>query len=195
MIRHRLRRYANAVYLTRHALSAGGVMVPRRNNVLCVVRPEFGRGAPRLHAAHNIVTNDGDTYYAQVIAQETPTNAFGRLFLSSVDFAPAPGKATDAGDLASVIAGGDRDPDATYPQTVDPDVDNTGDGVDIVTYRYSYSAGDFTDADIDAGAIAVVGTTWGAGADPLLNAFDLATFGKTASDTLKVFVNHELTGV
>lgn len=168
------------------------LFVPRRRNVLAVLDGPRGRIAL---AARNIVTNVGDVYYAQAAAGETVTNDFDRLSLSSVDFSPSPGKASDAGDLASVISGATSAFEATYPKTNDGDSDNTGAGTDIVTWLAAYGKADFNDADIEDGCIHVNGATFGSGSDPLLTAFSMTSFAKTADDTLKVFVNHEMAGV
>lgn len=168
------------------------LIVPKHKNVLCVLD---GPGGKQLLAAKNIVTNAGDVYYAERGAAETPANAFDRLSLSSVDFSPAPAKATDAGDLASVISGATSAMESGYPKTNDADADNTGAGTDIITWLASYAKGDFNDTDIEDGCIHVNGATFGSGSDPLLTAFSMTSFAKTADDTLKVFVNHTVSGV
>lgn len=189
----RSRGFVNRVLATPAALiiPALDLFLPRHHNVLIVRQGPRGK---YLFGAHNIVTNAGDVYYAQSAAGETPTNAFGTLYLSSVNFS-AINKTTDAGDVASVISGGSSTPESGYPKTNDDDTDNTGAGTDILSWEYDFAAGDFNDADIEDGCIAVAGTTFGSGSDPLLNAFSMTQFAKTASDTLKVFVNHEFTGV
>lgn len=195
LVKERVTRFANRVFRSRAGIWTPEGEAPVHNNVLLILGNRSGK---RLVLAHNIVTNDGDTYYAQKAVDEAPTNSFANLYLSSVDWSPAPAKDTDTDDLASVIAGAEKAPTANYPQTDDPDADNTGAGVDIVTWKYEYTKGDFNDPDIDAGAIAAAGvTSWGAnaGVDPVLTAFDLTAFEKTADDTLKVFVNHQMAGV
>ena len=82
--------------------------------------------------------------------------------------------------------------DATYPQTDDQDGDNTGAGVDIVTWRYSYTTAQGNVVDIIEGAIVDNDTTPTAALCHFLFA---GIFTKTSSDTLKVFVNHTFTGV
>jgi len=184
----------NKAYKTKGGIwiSSDDLFLPHGNNILLLLEGLSGR---RLMGAHNIITNDGDQWYAEAAASETPTNALDDLFLSTVAFSPTPVKASDAGDLASVIAGAESAEDATYPKTNDADADNTGSGVDVVTHRFSYTAAAFNDASIEGLAIAVTGTTWGSGTNPLLNAANLASFAKAATDTLKIFVNHEMAGV
>lgn len=170
----------------------GGLFVPKNQNVLFVLENEGGKF---LHATHNIVTTAGDVWYAQKACGESPTNTFANLKLSTVDWGSTPDKTTDSGDIASQISGSSKAVSATYPKTADSDTDNSGAGTDVVSWLFSYSKADFNDASIDAGAIAASGTTLGTGTDPLLTAFDLTAFAKTANDTLKVFVNHAMEGV
>jgi hypothetical protein len=121
-------------------------------------------------------------------AGETPTNAFGIHELAS---AGTPGKAADRDDFTP-IGSTQKAHTATYPKTADADADNTGAGADIVTYLASYAKADFNAASITHGMITNTGA--GAGA-PLLTGYAFsAGFAKTADDTLKVFVNHEMLG-
>ena len=140
----------------------------------------------------NIVTDDGDEYYAESAVAETPTNDFddaGAGFLLGTDNT-APTKSDT--DVTVEDAAGRKATDATYPRTSDPDGDNTGSGIDIVTWRVSYTTAEAIITGIDEGAIVDVRTTPTAALTHFLFA---ATFNKTASDTLKVFVNHEMLGV
>ena len=83
--------------------------------------------------------------------------------------------------------------DSNYPKTNDTDADNTGAGLDVVTYLTSWTTTDFNATGIIGGCIhdnssPVSGTK-------LLTHFSIASFDKTSSDTLKVFVNHTMNGV
>lgn len=198
LIKSSVAGFAHAVY---H--SAAGLwvplrdsLVPKHHNILCVLGTPAGT---QLIPAHNIVTDAGDKYYAQKAVGETPTDAFARLYLSTVNWdVTHPSKTSVSDNIASMIAGTEKAATATYPKTNDGDTDNTGAGVDVVTWLFSYTKADFNDADIDAGAIAAAAvTSWGAsaGTHNVLTAFDLTTFAKTANDTLKVFVNHTMNGV
>lgn len=140
----------------------------------------------------NIVTNDGDVYYAQSSVAETPTDDFdaaGAGFILGTDNT-APTK-TDT-DVTTEDIEGRKATDATYPQTDDGDGDNTGAGVDIVTWRVSYTIAEAIITGIWEGAIVDVRTAPTAALTHFLFA---AQFNKTGSDTLKVFVNHEMLGV
>lgn len=140
----------------------------------------------------NIVTNDGDTYYAQSIAAETPTDDFDAaaagLRLGTGSTAPTK---TDT-DVTTENSAGRHALDATYERTADPDADNTGAGADIVTWRYSYLTSEGNITNIAEGAIVDNRTTPTAALTHFLFA---AAFTKTSADTLKVFVNHTLNGV
>jgi hypothetical protein len=157
--------------------------------VIAILRNEE-TGLYRVHKTRNIVTDAGDTYYAQSAAGETPTNTFDELELGT---AGTPGKTADRSDFTP-IASTQKAETATYPKTNDGDSDNTGAGVDIVTHQFAYAAGDFNNGAITHGWI--TNTTPGA-SEPLLTgfAFTGGSFAKTASDTLKVIVNHTFTGV
>lgn len=140
----------------------------------------------------NIVTNDGDLYYAQSIAGETPTDDFdgasSGLRLGSSNTAPTK---TDT-DVTTFLSGSEHALDAGYEKTNDDDADNTGAAVDSVTWRYSYSTSEGNVSNINEGAIVDDRTTPTAALTHFLFA---ATFSKTSSDTLKVFVNHNILGV
>lgn len=150
-------------------------------------------GLARIHKTHNIITNAGDLYYAQQGAGETPTNAFDSLWLGD-STSSAPGKGNDSDDL-NLIASTAKTVKATYPKTNDTgDSDNTGDGVDVVTWTFEYATSDFNDTAITDGMIGV--GAYGASEDCLTHfEFTGGSFGKTASDTLKVIVNHTFNGV
>jgi len=158
-------------------------------NVLAVVRDKY-RKIKSAVKGKNIVTNDGDLFYAEMAAGESPTNSFANCFLGTATAAEA--KDDDWSDL-TFITDSEKAPTATYPMTDDQDADNTGAETDSVTYKYEWTAGDFNDAAIACGAIAVAAAS---GTDPILTRFKFAAaFEKTASDTLTLYVNHNFLGV
>lgn len=189
--------FLNRVLETRAGLWVPGqdIVVPKHRNVLAIL------GTPRgkiLIPASNIVGDAGDLYYAQSAVGEAVTNAFDSGYLSSVAWGTGPNKTTASDDIASMIASVEKLVSATYPKTNDGDGDNTGAGTDIVTWLFSWAKADFNDADIEAGAISLpTNTSWGGagGNDPILTGFAFTAFAKTADDTLKVFVNHQMNGV
>lgn len=176
-------------------LADTGLITPINNNILFILdSKEEGK---RLHAAHNIVTNTGDIYYAQSGAAETPTDTYAELSVSTNAWSPSPTKTSDAGDLVVAVTSGTANKvvTGTYPKTDDGDADNTGAGTDIITWAFSYAKTDFNDPSIVSGAVHETGATFGSGTDPVLTAFDITSFAKTADDTLKIFCNHEMLGV
>jgi hypothetical protein len=159
--------------------------------VLAILRNEL-LAAELIIPGVNIVTNDGDLYYAQSICGEVPTDDFDAavsgLRLGSDNTAPTK---TDT-DVTTFLATSGHALDATYEKTNDADVDNTGAGADIVTWRYSYLTSEGNVNNIIEGAIVDNRTTPTAALTHFLFG---GVFSKTASDTLKVFVNHEVLGV
>jgi len=149
-------------------------------------------GHKRIIHGLNVITNDGDKYYAQSAVAEAPTDDFdgasSGLRLGSDN--TAPDKADD--DVTTFLAGSGHALDATYPKTADPDGDNSGAGVDIVTWRFSYLTSEGNVDAIIEGAIVDDKTT---PTKALTHFLFAASFNKTSSDTLKVFVNHTFNGV
>ena len=186
LLRERAHEFANRVYKTKGGIWALGMVVPKHRNVLAVLNGQEGK---RLIPASNIVTNDGDTYYAQEMAGEATTNTFNTHELGS---AGTPGKAANRSSFTA-IGSTQKTNEAGYPQTDDSDTDNTGSGVDIVTHLASYTKGDFNSTGISHGWI--TNPTPGASEVLLTGYAFAASFDKTADDTLKVFVNHEALGV
>lgn len=187
LIRHSVPGFAHRVYQTSASLMVPmfDAFVRKHRNVLAVLgRPE-GRF---LIPASNIVTNAGDVHYAQRGAAEAPTNIFGIAELAS---AGTPGKSANRSNFTP-IGSTQKAHAAGYPKTNDADPDNSGAGTDIVTFLASYAKADFNHAAISHGLI----TNASPGAsEPLLTGYAFAAaFGKTADDTLKVFVNHDFTG-
>jgi hypothetical protein len=162
--------------------------LPVKENVIALVR--HADGSVTRHETHNIVTNEGDKYYAQKACGETPTNAFTNLVLGSTG-TPSTGKASNYGSITP-IASTSKAVSTGYPKTNDNDANNTGAGVAIVTWKFAYSAGDFTAASVTEG---IVTTSAASATDPVLNHFAFVdAFAVTATDALTVFVNHEMSG-
>ena len=144
---------------------------------------------------HNLVTNDGEIYYAKKGAGETPaTNeAFsaGRFEMGTTAYTEAETDAFTNFDVSttSKISGSRQTFTAGYPKTNDTaDTDNTGDATDAVSYAVNYSASAWNDTDVEQGCIHDNSSP--VSATKLLSVFSFTSFAKTSSDTLKVFVNH-----
>jgi len=190
LYRERLLNFANRVYRTANGLWTPDNVVPLKGNVMAILRPDLGEGDPLLFVGKNIVTNDGDIYYAERAAVDTITTDFsnGTAGLRLGSSSAAVGK-TDT-TVTTFISGAATAVDSGYPQVTDPDADNTGDGADIVSWRYQYSSGAFSAAVKEGAIVDNDGAPTKA-----LNHFLITEFTKTNSDTLKMFINHEMLGV
>ncbi len=139
----------------------------------------------------NIVTNDGDLYYAQSAVGETPTDDFDAAGAGLRMGSAATSPTKTSTDVTTFLAGSGLAVASTYPKTNDGDASNTGSGTDIVTWLYSYGTSEGNVSGIQEGAIVDDRTTPTAALCHFLFA---ASFSKTSNDTLKVFVNHEMLG-
>jgi hypothetical protein len=148
-------------------------------------------GKKRVFKTTNIVTNDGDLYYAQSIVADTPTDDFDAaasgLRLGSDNTAPTKSDT----DVTTFLSGSAIDLESGYPKVNDDDSDNTGSGTDIVSWKYYYDTSEGNVSNIIEGAIVDDRTTPTAALTHFLFA---GSFSKTSSDTLKVFVNHTING-
>ena len=166
---------------------------------ICVVKTNTITGEKSWHYGKNIVTNDGDLYYAQQAVEATPTSDFGgsngRMELRTGSATPA--KADVFTQVTTPIPTSIQEITSGYPKVNDSDSDNTGSGADVVTWLGTWSTSDFNSNAIIGGCIHVAGGNSGAttpGATKLLTHFSLTSFNKTSSDTLKIFVNHTFNG-
>ena len=144
---------------------------------------------------HNLVTDDGEIFYAKQGAGETPaTNenfASGRFEMGTTAYTEAETDAFTNFDVSgsSKISGSRQVFTSGYPKTNDTgDADNTGDATDAVSYAVNYSASAWNDTDVEQGCIHDNASP--VSATKLLSVFSFTSFAKTSSDTLKVFVNH-----
>ena len=163
---------------------------------ICIVTENQDTGDKTWLYAKNIVTNDGDLYYAQKSVGGTPTTDFGgsdgRMELRTGSATPA--KAHVYSDVTTPVTASRKAKDSGYPKTADDDSDNTGAGTDIVTWRTSWTTSDFNATAIIGGCFHAGGASPASGSK-LLTHFSITSFNKTASDTLKIFVNHTFNGV
>ena len=167
--------------------------------VVVVVLTNEETGEKQTHVSRNIVCDAGDLYYAErCVATAIPANFVdgsgdfdGIMEMYEVD-SGAPAKANDRSDLGTLITGSDQVMDGGYPKVNDLDGDNTGAGVDIVTYLVSYALGD---GNGDITDVILTNPTPGASEALLMHAEFAAPFAKTGADTLKVFINHQINGV
>ena len=181
--------------VTKMLRSAGGIWFPeydhfidpKRDNALAILtRPS---GEKIITPGCNIVTNDGDLYYAELSCEEAVTVSYTYWEQNS---AGTPGKTAIRSDFTEIGSSGLAE-DGTYPMTNDSDGDNTGAGVDIRTTRVSYSAASFNHAAITHSIVTKAAPAAG---ETLLSGWAwAASINKTAQDTLKCFLNHEFLGI
>lgn len=170
---------------------------PRNNIVIVRSRPE-GRNTvvKQWTFGHNLVTNDGDIFYATKAVGGTPAAnenfMAGRMELQNPGSAPTPAKADTYTSFATTIAASRKALDATYPKINDGDTDNTGAAVDAASYRVSWT-NEFSGTGINGGCIHDNASP--VGATKLLTHWVMTAFTKNTNDSLKVFVNHVMNGV
>ena len=150
----------------------------------------------------NEVTNDGEIAYANEAASEAPSanedffaTAASRMQLAN----PASQTSIAATDTwaqfdgaADAIAGSNKVYDAAFPKRNDGDGDNTGAGVDIVSFLTSYTTGDFNDGGTTIKNFAILDNASPVDGSLLLTHGQITAFNKTGTDTLKFFINHEM---
>lgn len=168
-------------------------------NTKVVVVLERADGTKQVHESKNIVTDAGDLFYAQRGVSTLPTNftdgssVFDGIMELYNGASSAPAKGNNRSSLAGLVTGSAKAMDSTYPKVNDGDTDNTGAGTDIVTYRVSYLTSEANAANI--ADVIITNPSPGASEALLMHAEFAAAFTKTSSDTLKVFVNHQMNGV
>lgn len=148
-------------------------------------------GKKRFIWGRNIITNAGDVYYSQKVVGVAPTNTFANLYLATAGPTPVV-KTNNYGDF-TVVAGSEKAPTALYPQLSDPDTDNTGSGVNVVSWKHAYIMADGPFTAIQWSFIAKAGA---GGTDPILNSYKwTASWSKDVNTSAKIFTNHTLLGV
>lgn len=172
-------------------------------SVVAVLKNKWGI---RTVKVRNIVTDDGDLYYAEravllttgtpiapVPTNFTDTNGVPDMIMELYNGASgAPAKGNNRSNLAGLVTGSAKAIDSGYPKVNDGDSDNTGSGTDVATYRVSYLTSEANASGIDD----VILTNPSPGAsEVLIMHADGLNINKTSADTLKVFVNHTFNGV
>lgn len=146
-------------------------------------------GKKRVYKAKNLVTDEGDKYYAQKICGETPAYEFknGGLKLGSGTTAPTKSDT----DVETYLSGTYKTVYSGYPRTNDPDTNNTGAGVDIITWKFFYDTNEANYDNINEYAIVDAETSNAA----LCRIVPGYTVSKTSSETMTIFINHRINGV
>lgn len=176
-----------------------------KNNICLVVTHQDG--SKEWWYGSNIVTNDGDIYYAKKGAGESPSSnenfANAACVLQNPAVADTPAKTDTYSSISNPIttSGAVRPISSTYPKTADTDPDNTGASADGVSYRFDWSTSQVDTSagnPITGGAIYDVAVTSPNGSTKILTHWNFvspSSFHKTNTDTLKLFVNHTFNGV
>lgn len=165
-------------------------------NVVAVrERPEGNYAVKEQFLAANLVTDTGEIAYAQKAAGATVTNDFwaaGARFAVRDNATPlTPTEGDDFGDFTNHVAGSVKARTGGYPlQGTDPDGDNTGDGANVVAWSVNYLTGDFNATNVSGLTYSSDTTPTTGEASPILFHAAFTAFAKTATDTLKFFVNH-----
>ena len=158
-----------------------------------VILTNHETGEVKVIPGRNLVTNAGDQWYAESACGQTPTVDHDSLYLATA-CSEAGGNPTKTSNYShfTVHAGSEKHATAAYPQCPDPDTDNTGDGVDIVSWKFEYTTADGPFVDITHSFISDTGAS---GSDPILNGYKwAAAWSKDAATSAKIFANHEMLG-
>jgi hypothetical protein len=160
-----------------------------------------GKVLKRIECAPNIVTNEGDKYYAQRGAAETPTylfNSAGQMVVAK-SYTVAATKVATFGRFVLSTYTGRKTFDSGYPKTHDSDTDNTGRTADAVTYKRTYTT---SEANYTIKALGICrrnATTAATSASKVLLSYKTLSAAqqvtKTSSQTLVVYINHTFNGV
>jgi hypothetical protein len=190
-------------------IKGNGISLPAEidpKNNICVVISHLD-GSKEWFYGSNLVTNDGDIYYAKKGAGETPSSNenFGAAacVLQNPSSADTIAKTDTYGNVTSKIttSGAVRGLSSGYPKTADADADNTGAAADAVSYKFEWSTTQIDTSagnPITGGAIYDVNVTSPVSGTKILTHWNFASpssFHKTNTDTLKLFVNHTFNGV
>jgi|Deesub1362B_J571_1020462.scaffolds.fasta_scaffold01758_6 hypothetical protein len=144
----------------------------------------------RVIKAKNIITNEGDKWYAQRACGETPAYDFiaGGLKLGSGTTAPTKSDT----DVETYLSGTYKTVYTGYPRTNDPDPNNTGSGADIITWKFFYDTNEANYAQIYEFAIVDQETNPNAALCRIVPGYGTA---KTSNETMTIFINHRTNGV
>jgi len=170
------------------------------NNVIAVLKHPDGHIEP--HITFNLVVDTGESYYMELIAQDTPANTFNTMVLDNPSVNDTIAATDNFSDLDTQAdgtlgenSGAEKAIDGTYPKRNDDDTSNPGAGAFVFTWRTSYLTTDFdTDAvaDVRVGMITPTNPTT---TIPILNHWNFVSpFAKPSTAALVVWVNHTLVG-
>lgn len=166
-----------------------------------VTKPEGSYNIVEFYPGQNWVTNDGDIYYSiKAMGASPATNENfqqARCELGNNATQSTQAKTDTYDEMQSPITDSRQTIFSGYPRRdgATDDADNTGGGTtnsDILSYKYSWTTGDFNATGIKNGVLHDNASP--GAATKLLTHFGLSTFTKDAQSTLKLFVNHTFNG-
>jgi hypothetical protein len=160
----------------------------KKCNIVAILYSEGSLLPSTVTFGKNLVTDDGDQYYAQLGAAEATSNSYVGFRLGTGTASPTKSDT----DVQTEDSAGRKAVDGGYPKTDDDDTDNSSADIDIITWRVSYTTAEANITNIAEGAIVDSITT---PTSALCRWTFAASFTKTSNDTLKVFVNHRMNGV
>ena len=185
----------------------GNELVRIHGLVVAILADEETGIIKSVHETKNLVLDAGDLYYSECGVAATQQSNFTTAstpfpfdgvmeVFKSVSVAPtkAANRSGMTGKAApSTGSGSSKVIDSGFPKVNDTDTDNTGKGTDVLTYKVSYTAADWSDAsaidDVDITNPSPTST------DAMLMWADGLAVTKSASDTLVIYVNHTFNGV
>ena len=154
-----------------------------------VILENYKTGKIRRIWGRNIITAAGDAWYGQKACGQTPTYNFRNCYLAGSGITPA--KSNTYSSFGSIVPT-NAPPESGYPKTEDADTDNSGSGVDIVSWKYVFGTAHGAFANITHSFIAATNAAAGS---LILNAYAwAASWSKDADTSAKVFANHQMNG-
>ena len=127
---------------------------------IIAVKENIHTGAKLIMVADNLITSDGDAYYATMACGETPSNDFDNSTAGiKLGIGTTGGGEKDDTDVNTAATatgvrwawGGYMDlyatgapPSTSYPKTNDTEANNSGQSTDVVTWYYYWATSDGT---------------------------------------------------
>jgi len=145
----------------------------------------------KVYKTKNLVTSEGGIYYALRGAGSSITGNFSSITLGLGTSGDDPATSSVMSSISTWATSGTMT--TGYPLVDDAATANTGGGPSIVSYSTSIGTGTFT--DIDRVCLFTTGKSITSNEPLLMYAKFSSSFSKGASDTIKVFINHSMTGV
>lgn len=177
------------------SFSSRNIVLDPKNNV-CAITQDIS-GHKQWNWASNIVTNDGDIFYAIKGAANGTLPANMSFHTGKCELrtgAATPAKADTYVSVTTPITASRDTLEAGYSKTADDAADNSGAAADAVSYKYYWATSDFAANGIAGGCIHDNATP--IAATKLLTHWSFAdTFSKTSTDTLTLYVNHTMNGI